>query len=156
MPILAAKPINMTKLDGPPMAAGLIPATITAVKDLGMVTVNPAFAKTPGEQKHKVEIIFTAADGSQARREYTLSLHEKSSLVPLIVAATGQTPTESFDVETLIGKNLTLITTQQKSKVSGNLYAKVSGVGPASPNQPVAKAPAPRSNQAPATQNVGW
>jgi hypothetical protein len=158
MPITVTKPqSNFTQLDGPPMAIGIVPATVTKVTDLGMVAVNPLHAKTPGETKHKVEIVFTDANGGQARKDYTISLHEKSALLPLIVAVTGAQPTDGFDLETLVGRNITLITTKAVGKTSGKPYTKITTVAPAQPGQPVFKAPAKAAaTQTPQTANVGW
>jgi len=149
---------NGTKLDGPSPSAPIVQATVTGVKDLGMVPVDPKFPRTDGKTSvHKAEIIFSTAAGEQAKKDYTVSLHEKAALRALIIAATGTIPTESFDIEQLVGTNVQLVG-QKKVSQKGNAYYKITSVVPGAPGQPVAKAPAPKPQAAaaPATANVGW
>lgn len=155
------KPQNMgTKLDGPPPADGIVQATITSVKDLGMVQVDPKFPRNDGKTSvHKAEVIFSTAAGQQAKKDYTVSLHEKSALLPLIIAATGSAPGDGFDLETLVGRNVQLVGVRKTSQ-KGNAYFKITTVAPGAEGQPVAKAPTAKPAVAaaavPATANVGF
>ncbi len=147
-----------TKLDGPALAAGIQPVTITSIKDLGMVKVNPAYPRQDGKSEvHQAEFIFTGANGAQAKKDATVSLHEKSFIYKLIVAVTGAAPTDSFDLDSLLGKNLILLTESKTSK-KGKPYAKVTGVAPAQAGQPTFRAPAPAAAQQarPQTVDVGF
>ena len=148
-----------TKLDGPPMPAGINPATLTAVKDLGMVKVDPKYPRQDGKTEvHQAEFVFTGANGTQVKKDATVSLHEKAFINKLIVAMTGTAPGESFDLETLIGKNVVLLT-EIKVSQKGKQYSKITGVAPAQAGQPVFSAPAPSAvpkAAVPATTNVGF
>jgi len=153
------KPQNLgTKLDGPPPPDGIVQATVTSVKDLGMVPVDPKFPRQDGKTTvHKAEVIFSTVDGAQAKKDYTVSLHEKSALLPLITALNGAAPADGFDLEQLIGKNCQLVGVRKTSQ-KGNQYFKISTVAPGAPGQPIATAPLPKpqGNTAPATANVGF
>jgi hypothetical protein len=71
----------------------------------------------------------------------------------LIVAATGKAPGESYDIETLVGQNVTLITESKTSK-KGNTYAKITAVAPAGAGQTKFTAPPPATK--PVTASVGF
>lgn len=146
-----------TKLDGPALAAGIQPVTITSIKDLGMVKVSPQFPRQDGKTEvHQAEFIFTGANGAQGKKDATVSLHEKSFIYKVIVAVTGAPPSDSFDLDSLVGKNL-IVLTETKTSKKGKSYAKITGVAPASAGQPSFTAPTkPVASNAPATQNVGW
>jgi hypothetical protein len=150
---------NGTKLDGPPPSAAIVKMTITGIKDLGMVPVDPKFPRQDGKTSvHKAEVIFSSVAGEQAKKDYTVSLHEKAGLRALIIAATGTVPAESFDIDQLIGTNVQVVG-QKKVSQKGNPYYKITSVVPGDPSQPVAKAPAPKPQAAavgtPAV-NPGW
>jgi hypothetical protein len=148
---------NGTKLDGPPPSSPIVKMTITGIKDLGMVPVDPKFPRTDGKTSvHKAEVIFSSVAGEQAKKDFTVSLHEKAGLRALIIAATGTVPSESFDLDALVGANVQVVG-QQKVSQKGNPYYKIASIVPGDPNQPTAKAPAPKAAAIPAaTASVGW
>lgn len=140
-----------TKLDGAPMPAGIVPATITGIKDLGMVKISPQYIKEGGKtESHQIEIIFTGAGGVQAKKDCTFSIDAKAFLHALIVAIDGKAPGLQYDVETLIGKNVTLLT-QAKVSQKGKAYTKITTVAPAQAGQQTFTAPAPGAIVAPAS-----
>jgi hypothetical protein len=141
IPISSGSDYKGTKLTGAVMPAGINAATITSVKDLGMVKVNPLYPREDGKTEvPTLEFIFTGANG-QVKKECTKSIHEKSFVYTLTQAATGAAPATGFDAESLIGKNVTLVTAVKKS-ARGNDYAKITAVAPASPGQQTFSAPA--------------
>jgi hypothetical protein len=145
-----------TKLTNP-LGNGIQAATVTAVNDLGMVKVNPQFPREDGKTEvDTVEFIFTGQNGGQAKKECAKSIHEKSFVSKLTVAATGNAPASGFDCDSLIGKNVTLIT-ELKTSAKGTKYSKITAVAPAQLGQKTFSAPAVAPAAiAPASSNVGW
>jgi hypothetical protein len=149
---------NSTKLDGPAPSSPIVQMTVTSYKDLGLVPVDAKYPRKDGKTTvDTVEVIFTSPAGEQAKKDYQKSLNEKAKLFELVVAATGQIPGESFNMDDLLGKNVQVVGTL-KTSAKGNKYYKVTSTVPGAPGQPVAKAPAPKPQgqvtAAPAT--VGW
>lgn len=157
MAFTITKPANNgTKLENP-LPGGIQPATITGVKDLGLVPVDAKFPRTDGKTHvHKAEIVFTGANGGQAKKDATVSIHEKSFIFKLASAVNGSAPGDGFDLDSLVGKNLILLT-EAKVSSKGNKYAKVVGVSAAQPGQVTFVAgPVGAGASVPATQNVGF
>jgi hypothetical protein len=78
--------------------------------------------------------VFKEENGQQPRvisEEYTLSMHEKSTLRPMLEAWRGKAFTEAearaFDVSNLLGVPCMLTITHKTSKSSGKVFAKVAG-----------------------------
>lgn len=151
---------NGTKLDGSAMPAGIVPATLTGLKDLGMVKISPQYIREGGKtESHQIELIFTGANNTQAKKECGFSIDEKAFLHAVIVAVDGAKPADNYDAETLLGKNITLLT-QTKVSRKGKTYTKITAVAPAQPGQQTFTAPTPgvvnAASAVPATSNVGF
>jgi hypothetical protein len=128
MPIYAKAGANFT-----PAPAGSHASVCVDVVDLGNITVEySGKAKT----QHKIRIVWQIEelrdDGNpfSLRKQYTLSLHEKSSLRKDLESWRGRSFTEDelrgFDVEVLIGKGALLSVIHKDS--NGTTYANVTGV----------------------------
>lgn len=159
MAFTIAKPANNgTKVENP-LPGGIQPVTITGIKDLGMVAVDAKFVRADGKTHvHKAEIIFTGANGGQCKKDATVSIHEKSFVYKLVLAVNGVPPADNFDLESLIGKNL-IVLTEAKVSSKGNKYAKVTGVSGAQPGQQsFAAMPGAviQAVQVPTSTNVGF
>lgn len=134
--------INATKTGGASIAP--VEAGTYAARCYSMVHVGTNEEEILGKKKilNKVRIswelptemeIFKEENGPEPRvisEEYTLSMHEKSTLRPMLESWRGKGFTEeeaeSFDVTKLIGAPCMLTIIHKKAN-NGNTYAKVSG-----------------------------
>ena len=155
-----------TKITGPQPTLPIVQATITAVNDLGLVKVNPAYPRKDGKTEvPQLEVIFTTPAGEQAKREYAPSLYYnpatgiEAGFRKLIVAATGADPRDTYELAelqaALIGRNVQLVGVSKKS-AKGTQYYKVTSVVPAAPGQVTATAPKAQTAVAITTQTPGW
>src|SRR5271169_7224041 len=110
MALLATKP---TGKDFPLLDEGTHQVVIESVTNLGLIT-----STYNGETKTqpKIRIRFVDADGVSAIKRYTLSLHEKATLYKDLKTLLGRDPGESFDVETLVGKQAQIIITHTENQ----------------------------------------
>lgn len=102
------------------MPEGTQQVVIASVENLGKV--NTAFGP-----KLKARVRFAASDGSTVIRDYTQSLHEKSRLYRDIKSITGKAPTDDFDVETLIGRQIQVVI-QHETGTNGKTYANIAAI----------------------------
>lgn len=120
-----------------PMSEGLHAAVITSVKDLGV-------QQTPFGEKHSVAVRFTNAEGEEATRFYTPSLHEKSTLAKDLVVLKGAIPAR-FDMESLLGEQAQVLVVNKVK--DGKVSAKVDRVlKPKAGQKVVAGKATPKSN----------
>jgi hypothetical protein len=124
-----------------PMPDGANEATISAVKDMGMQPMPQAFLlknqqqaekegrdpSTVPTETRKVVIVYADEKGREASEWLTASLHKNSRLSERVSTILGQTPTQPFDLETLVGTPVTVMT-QQKMNGKGYPYASVIAV----------------------------
>jgi hypothetical protein len=127
------------KRDFTPAPEGLQSAVCCDVLDLGV-------QQTPWGDSHKVEIRWQLEDRDPKSgkpfmvvQRYTLSLHEKSRLRPMLEAWRGQKfraeELEGFDLERLIGVNCQ-IQIIHNIKDGGEVYANVQAVVPPAKGAP--------------------
>lgn len=124
------------------MEEGLHAAVISKVIDLRE-------QDGPYGKKRTVVARFTNAEGEEASRFYTPSLHEKATLAKDLIALDGAIPA-SFDIEQLVGRQVQVLVTT-KTKPDGNISAKVEKLLKPKKNQnvPMPKgAVAPKANTA--------
>ena len=135
--------INATSTSTSNNVAPLEPGTYVA-RCYSMIHIGTNKEVIQGKEKtlNKVRIgwelptefaVFKEENGEQVRvvsEEYTLSMHEKSTLRPMLEAWRGKAFTEeeakNFDVSKLIGAPC-MITIANKTSAKGKVYAKVSG-----------------------------
>lgn len=130
MPIIA----KSNKSDFTPAPEGLWPAVCCDVVDQGMVP-------SQWGESHRVQIRWQLEDIDpksgkpyMALRGFRLSLHEKSSLRPMLEAWRGKKFTaeelEGFDLEKLIGVNCQ-VQIIHNIQTGGNVYSNIQAVVPA-------------------------
>ena len=133
MSIIAKRPESTFQ----PCPEGLHHAVCVDVVDLGVLT-------TTFGDKHKVRVIWQIEDENvetrrrfEARKQYNLSLHEKSALRKDLEAWRGRKFTDSelrgFDLEKLIGINCQIQVVHDISEDS-TIYANVQAIVPAPKN----------------------
>jgi len=129
-----------TSFDREPIAAGSYAARCYSMIQLG---TNEEVIQGVAKKLNKVRItwelptetkVFREENGEQPlviSKEFTLSMHEKSTLRQFLESWRGKTFTEkealSFDVTALIGKPC-LISISHKVAKNGNTYANLTGV----------------------------
>ena len=135
MPIIAKS--NKTEFTAAP--EGLWPAVCCDINDLGMV-------KSQWGESHQVELRFQLEDldpktGKRymVLRRFRLSLHEKSSLRPILESWRGRKFTkeeaEGFDLEKLIGVNCQ-IQVIHNVLPDGAVFANIQAIVPAAKGAP--------------------
>jgi hypothetical protein len=121
------------KTDFTPAPEGLHAAVCVDVIDLGMV-------KSQWGESHQVKLVWQLEDDDpktkrpvQVRRQFRNSLHEKSSLRPLLESWRGKKLTEEelqgFDLEKLLNVNCQ-IQVIHHIKAEGSVYANVQAIVP--------------------------
>jgi hypothetical protein len=111
MPIVVEQKSSFT-----PMSEGLHQAVFAEVRDLGEV-------ETPFGKKRSIAARLVNAQGAEATRFYSPSLHEKSTLAKDLITLHGSKPT-TFDIESLVGKQCQVLVTEKVNK-KGQPAAKV-------------------------------
>jgi hypothetical protein len=145
---IVAKAVGEGK-EFPLLAEGVQQVVIAEIKDLGMVPVNPlilaknrADAQKKGEdpnkvktEQHKVRFRYVDANGDSIIEQFTVSLHKNSRLLPRVTSILGRDPGASFDLETLVGKQIQIVVTHTEN--GGKKYANVQAVLKPAPGQNV-------------------
>jgi hypothetical protein len=121
------------------MTEGLHQAVFAEVRDLGEVT-------GPFGTKRQIAARLVNAQGHEATRFYTPSLHEKSTLAKDLLTLNGAVPTK-LDLESLVGKQCQVLTTSKINK-KGQPAAKVEKILKPAAGQNV---PVPKRAAAPPT-----
>lgn len=136
-PLLATK-AGSNRKEFPLMPEGINEVTIVEVKDLGMQPI-PDKYKTAGgpTERHKVRLKFAAADGTSIIKNYTLSLHEKSSLYKDLKSILGKDPGASYDLNQLIGVNAQAVITHDTGS-DGRTWSNIVSLIKAKANQKTA------------------
>jgi hypothetical protein len=160
---IVAKAVGEGK-EFPLMAEGIMhPVVISEVKDLGMVPVSPEIiaknraqaqkeGKDPGKVKteeHKVRLRYVNASGESIIEQFTVSLHERSRLLPRVKQILGRDPGSSFDLETLVGTQVQILV--QHVERNGKKYANIAAVTKAAPGQAVVPPATSKPNGGPVT-----
>jgi hypothetical protein len=119
------------------MSEGLHQAVFAEVRDLGEIV-------GPFGPKRQIAARLVNAQGAEATRFYSPSLHEKSTLAKDLVTLKGSVPTK-LDLESLVGTQCQVLTTTKINK-KGQPAAKVEKI-----LKPVAgqNVPVPKRSAAP-------
>jgi hypothetical protein len=147
----------------PLMPEGVQQVVISEVKDLGLLPVpqdiiakNRAEAVKKGQdpnkvktEVHKVRLRYVNATGDSIIEQFTVSLHERSKLLPRVTQIIGKSPGEKFDLETLVGTQIQLVVTHTDK--GDKKYANVAAVMKPAPGQAVVPPATGKPNGGPVT-----
>lgn len=159
MPILATVSQGNNYAPKSNMAEGLNPAVVFHVQDLGLVPKSEAIIAKERAQRvkegsdpdrvktsvPKARVWFNNAAGEIITKDYTLSLHEKAALAKDLKRL-GKTFDQSFDVESLLHDQVSLMTTEETSQ-RGNKYIAISSITKPGKGQNVKPLPASAAKQ---------
>lgn len=104
-------------------------ATFVRYEDLGM---QPNAFK-PGEEIHKVRLIWRLKGGVEQFQKVNVTMHPQSNLYEIVTALLGDNPPAEPELDDLIGKNAYItIEHQEDRKQKGKMWANIVDIRPVS------------------------